>query len=38
MGDKQTLDVGDAPMELEAWKLVFNHPLTGERMRFENTK
>lgn len=38
MGDKQTLDLGDAPMELEAWKLVFNHPLTGERMRFENTK
>jgi RluA family pseudouridine synthase len=38
MGDKQTLDVGDAPMELEAWKLVFNHPLTGERMKFENTK
>ena len=38
MGDKQTLDVGDAPMALEAWKLVFNHPLTGEKMRFENTK
>jgi RluA family pseudouridine synthase len=38
MGDKQTLDVGDAPMELEAWKLVFNHPLTGERMKFENTQ
>ena len=38
MGDKQTLDLGDAPMELEAWKLVFNHPLTGERMKFENTK
>ena len=38
MGDKQTLDLGDAPMELEAWKLSFTHPLTGERMRFENTK
>jgi RluA family pseudouridine synthase len=38
MGDKQTLDMSDAPMELEAWKLVFTHPLTGERMRFENTK
>jgi len=36
MGDKQTLDVGDPPMELEAWKLCFDHPLSGERMEFEN--
>ena len=36
MGDKQTLDVGDAPMELEAWKLVFTHPVSGERMSFEH--
>lgn len=36
MGDKQTLDVGDPLMELEAWRLCFDHPLTGERMEFEN--
>ena len=36
MGDKQTLDMGDAPMELEAWKLSFAHPLNGKRMEFEN--
>ncbi len=36
MGDKQTLEVGDAPMELEAWKLGFSHPVTGEWMVFEN--
>jgi len=36
MGDKQTLDVGDAPMELEAWKLVFTHPVSGEMMEFEH--
>ncbi len=36
MGDKQTLDVGDPPMELEAWKLVFTHPVSGETMEFEN--
>jgi RluA family pseudouridine synthase len=38
MGDKQTLDVADAPMGLEAWKLVFTHPVSGERMEFTNTK
>ena len=38
MGDKQTLDVGDAPMELEAWKLAFTHPVSGEKLEFENTK
>jgi UPF0176 protein len=36
MGDKQTLEVGDAPMELEAWRLCFTHPLTGKRMEFAN--
>jgi 23S rRNA-/tRNA-specific pseudouridylate synthase len=36
MGDKQTLDIGDAPMELEAWKLVFTHPVSGEKMEFVN--
>ena len=36
MGEKQTLEVGDAPMELEAWKLCFTHPVSGERMEFLN--
>jgi UPF0176 protein len=36
MGDKQTLEVGDAPMELEAWRLCFSHPISGERMEFAN--
>jgi RluA family pseudouridine synthase len=36
MSDKQTLDVGDAPMELEAWRLSFTHPISGQRMVFEN--
>ena len=36
MGDKQTLEVDDAPMELEAWKLCFTHPVSGERMVFVN--
>lgn len=36
MSDKQTLDVGDAPMELEAWRLSFTHPISGHRMIFEN--
>lgn len=36
MGDKQTLEVGDPPMELEAWRLCFTHPLSGKRMEFEH--
>ena len=36
MSDKQTLELGDPPMELEAWKLSFTHPITGKRMVFEN--
>ena len=35
IGDKQTLDMQDAPLCLHAWKLAFNHPLTKERMHFE---
>lgn len=35
MGDKQTLELGDAPMELEAWRLGFRHPVSGEWMEFE---
>lgn len=36
MGDKQTLDVQDDPMELEAWRLSFEHPVAGKRLTFEN--
>ena len=35
MGNKQTLGLDDQAMELEAWRLCFNHPLTGQRMEFE---
>ena len=35
MGDTQTLEVGDPPMELEAWKLQFTHPVTGASMEFQ---
>lgn len=34
MGDKQTIEVGDAPMELEAWKLGFTHPVSGKWTEF----
>jgi len=36
MGDTQTVSVDDVPMELEAWKLGFSHPVSGERMEFRN--
>ncbi len=36
MSDTQTLDIEDAPMQLEAWKLSFTHPISGKRMVFEN--
>lgn len=36
MSDKQTLEVGDAPLELEAWRLAFTHPISGERLEFEH--
>ena len=35
IGDKQTLDMQDAPLCLHAWKLAFNHPRSKERMSFE---
>jgi len=38
ISDKQTLDLGDPVMELEAWKLVFTHPIDGKRMEFQNGK
>lgn len=34
MGEKQTLEVGDGRMELEAWKLGFVHPVSGVWMEF----
>ncbi len=37
MSDKQTLEVGDPPMELEALRLRFRHPIKGEWMEFENS-
>ena len=36
MGDTQTIAVGDAPMELEAWKLGFTHPISREWIQFEH--
>ena len=35
MGDIQTLSVDDVPLELEAWKLCFSHPISGVKMVFE---
>jgi 23S rRNA-/tRNA-specific pseudouridylate synthase len=34
LGEKQTLDVGDPPLCLHAWKLAFDHPVDGRRMEF----
>lgn len=36
MGDTQTIAMHDAPLCLHAWRLAFDHPLTGERMNFES--
>ncbi len=36
MGDTQTISVGDEPLELEAWKLCFSHPISGDWLEFEN--
>ncbi len=36
-GDTQTLHPSDPPLQLHAWRLGFNHPLTGARMSFETT-
>lgn len=38
MGERQTLELGDAPMQLMAWKLAFDHPLKHERVEFEDEK
>ncbi len=38
IGTTQTLDPELEPLCLHAWKLSFDHPLTGERMIFETAK
>lgn len=35
IGDTQTLTPDDAPLQLHAWKLSFDHPAKGTRMNFE---
>ncbi len=35
IGDTQTLDPAAAPLQLHAWRLAFQHPLTGAAMVFE---
>ena len=35
LGQTQTLSPQDSPLCLHAWKLIFNHPLTGKRVTFE---
>jgi RluA family pseudouridine synthase len=35
LGEAQTLAPGDPAMCLHAWRLAFDHPLTGKRMLFE---
>ncbi len=34
-GDRQTLDPESEPLQLHAWKLVFSHPVSGQRVEFE---
>jgi len=38
VGDTQTLPVGAAPLCLHAWRLGFDHPLSGERLVFETAR
>ncbi len=35
LGDRQTLELDSAPLQLHAWKLALRHPRSGERMEFE---
>ena len=37
-GDIQTLDPQSPPLQLHAWKLAFQHPLSGERMTLETDR
>lgn len=36
VGDTQTVSTTAAPLCLHAWRLAFDHPLTGERVSFES--
>ena len=38
IGHTQTLTPDDAPLQLHAWKLSFQHPLTGASMTFETER
>ena len=38
MGDTQTLDPAAPPLQLHAWKLSFQHPLSGEMIHFETAR
>ena len=38
LGDTQTLAPGAPPLQLHAWKLAFQHPLTGNPMRLETER
>ena len=38
IGHTQTLDPDSPPLQLHAWKLAFQHPLTGETMTFETER
>ncbi|MES2922410.1 MAG: sulfurtransferase [Verrucomicrobiota bacterium] len=38
IGDTQTLDPGSPPLQLHAWKLSFQHPLSGDMMTFETER
>jgi UPF0176 protein len=37
-GDTQTLDLDSPPLQLHAWKLTIQHPLSGEAMVFESER
>ena len=37
-GERQTLELDDAPMQLISWKLAFEHPLKHERVEFEDSR
>lgn len=38
LGDRQTLAVGDLPLQLQAWQLSFHHPRSGDAMCFETER
>jgi len=38
LGDTQTLAIEASPLQLHAWRLAFDHPITGARMTFETEK